>query len=176
MIRTECEEYSLSTVARKSPDAFYSRYRLTGYMLCSHIPRPSLTRAQYQPSYITSRYMIEDLRTHPSEYCRTLPFFDHAHQCWPGSVLSLRFKIRIVFGDSAIGGLETLHIRRSPSIVCEANMSDFCFVDEACQAKLTIGEGARWVVRVWRMVKLRLGPLIGFGTMGSSLTSRMEPF
>jgi len=51
--------------------------------------------------------------------------------------------MRIVLGDSAVGGFETLQILRSPSMVCEANISDFCFVDEACQAKLTIGEGAR---------------------------------
>lgn len=44
-------------------------------------------------------------------------------------------------------------------------MSDFCFVDEACQAKLTIGEGARAVVSVCSMVKL-----------GSRDTIKMEPF
>ncbi len=44
-------------------------------------------------------------------------------------------------------------------------MSDFCLVDEACQARLTIGEGARAVVRVCKMVKL-----------GSRETIRIEPF
>lgn len=43
-------------------------------------------------------------------------------------------------------------------------MSDFCFVEDACQAKLTIGDGARAVVRVCRIVKL-----------GSRETMRMEP-
>lgn len=90
--------------------------------------------------------------------------------------MSLLFRIRMVFGDSAVGGFDTLHIRKSPSIVCDASISDFCFVDEACQARLTMGEGARWVVRVCKIVKPRFGPLIGFGTIGSSLTSRMDPF
>ncbi len=44
-------------------------------------------------------------------------------------------------------------------------MSDFCLVDEACQAKLTMGEGARAVVSVCSMVKL-----------GSRETIKIEPF
>lgn len=72
--------------------------------------------------------------------------------------------MRIVFGVSAVGGFATLHTRRSPSKVCDINMSDFCFVDEACQAKLTIAEGERAVVRVCRIVKV-----------GSRDTIRTEP-
>ena len=71
----------------------------------------------------------------------------------------------MVFGASAVAGFATLQTRRSPSIVCDTSMSDFCFVDEACQARLTMGEGARAVVRVCKIVKL-----------GSSETIKIEPF
>lgn len=81
------------------------------------------------------------------------------------STLSLLFKIRIVFGVSAVGGFETLHTRRSPSEVWVASMSDFCLVEEACHDKFAIGEGARGVVSVCKMVKL-----------GWRDTIRMEPF
>lgn len=70
------------------------------------------------------------------------------------STLSLLFKIRIVFGVSAVGGFEILHTRRSPSEVWVASMSDFCLVEEACHDKFAIGEGARGVVSVCKMVKL----------------------
>lgn len=86
--------------------------------------------------------------TYPSEYCKILPFFDHASQLRHGSTLSLLFRIRMVFGCSAVGGFETLQTRRSPSIVWDANISDRCFVDDACHDRLTIGEGARGVVKV----------------------------
>lgn len=33
-------------------------------------------------------------------------------------------------------------------------MSDFCFDDEACHAKLTIGDGPLEVVKLWRIVNL----------------------
>lgn len=102
--------------------------------------------------------------TYPSEYCKILPFFDHANQLRHGSTLSLLFKIRMVLGCSAVGGFETLQTRRSPSIVWEANMSDRCFVDDACHDRFTIGEGARGVVKVWRMVK-----------EGCRATIKMEP-
>ena len=92
-------------------------------------------------------------RAHPAEYWRIRPFLDQAAQFKPGSVLSLCFKILIVFGVSAVAGLATLQTRRSPSAVCVANISDFCFDDDACHAKVTIGEGARDVVKVWRIVK-----------------------
>lgn len=71
----------------------------------------------------------------------------------------------MVFGCSAVGGFETLQTRRSPSIVWEANISDRCFVDDACHDRFTIGEGARGVVNVWRMVK-----------EGCKATIKMEPF
>lgn len=71
----------------------------------------------------------------------------------------------MVFGGSAVGGFETLHTLTSPSLVCVASISDFCFVDDACQARLTIGEGARGVVNVCRMVKA-----------GCRATMRIDPF
>lgn len=71
----------------------------------------------------------------------------------------------MVFGCSAVGGFETLQTLRSPSIVWEANISDRCFVDDACHDRLTIGDGARGVVNVWRMVK-----------EGCRATIKMEPF
>jgi len=54
----------------------------------------------------------------------------------------------MTLGVSAVGGFATLQTRRSPSEVCVANMSDFCFDEEACQANVTIGDGARDVVKV----------------------------
>ena len=72
----------------------------------------------------------------------------------PDSTLSLLFRIRIVFGVSAVGGFEILHTRRSPSEVCVANMSDFCLVEEACHDKFAIGEGARGVVSVCKIVNV----------------------
>ena len=79
----------------------------------------------------------------------------------------------MVLGVSAVGGFATLQTRRSPSIVCDASISDFCFVDEACQAKWTIGDGARAVVRVCSMVNLASC----LGSMGDSMFAiRMDPF
>lgn len=71
----------------------------------------------------------------------------------------------MVLGGSAVGGFETLQTRKSPSCVWEANMSDRCLVDDACHDRLTIGDGARGVVKVWRMVK-----------EGCRATIKMEPF
>jgi hypothetical protein len=67
-------------------------------------------------------------------------------------------------GGSAVGGFETLQTLRSPSAVCVASMSDFCFDDEACHVRFTIGEGARDVVSVWRIVKA-----------GCNAANNMEP-
>lgn len=47
-----------------------------------------------------------------------------------------------------------LQTSKSPSLVWLANISDFCLVDEACQANDTIGEGAREVVSVCKMVNV----------------------
>jgi hypothetical protein len=44
-------------------------------------------------------------------------------------------------------------------------MSDFCFEDEACQAREMIGDGPREVVKVWRMVN-----------WGRRVAIKIEPF
>ena len=44
-------------------------------------------------------------------------------------------------------------------------MSDFCREDEACHASVTMGEGPREVVRLWRMVNL-----------GCNVAIKSEPF
>lgn len=90
----------------------------------------------------------------PSECCNIRPFFDHVAQFSPTSTLSLLFKTRIVWGVAAVAGFETLQTRKSPSAVCVTSMSDFCFAEDACHARLTIGEGARDVDKVCRMVKV----------------------
>lgn len=58
--------------------------------------------------------------------------------------------------------LQTL---RSPSAVCVASMSDFCFDEDACQANDTIGDGPLDVVKVCKMANV-----------GCRLAMRMEPF
>ena len=71
----------------------------------------------------------------------------------------------MTLGISDVGGLATLQTLRSPSDDCVANMSDFCFDEDACQASVTIGDGASAVVRVCSMVK-----------DGCRAAIRMEPF
>ena len=58
-----------------------------------------------------------------------------------------------------------LHTRKSQLALCTANMSDFCFDEDACHAKPTIGAGATELERVWRMVKV-----------GSSEAMMTDPF
>jgi hypothetical protein len=53
-----------------------------------------------------------------------------------------------------VGDFAMLQTRRSPSFVCVANISDFWRDEEACHASVTIGEGPREVVRLWRIVNL----------------------
>lgn len=77
------------------------------------------------------------------------PFLDHEIHVLPGmNVGSGRLSTLITLGGSAVGGLETLHTRRSPSADWVASMSDFCLEEEACQDSETIGEGAREVISV----------------------------
>ncbi len=68
-------------------------------------------------------------------------------------------------GSSLLYDLDTLHTRRSPSFVCEASISDFCLDEEACQARLKIGDGPLEVVRLCRIVNL-----------GWSVAIKREPF
>jgi len=57
-------------------------------------------------------------------------------------------------GSSLVYALDTLQTRRSPSLVCTANISDFDREDEACHDRVTIGDGPLDVVRLCRMVNL----------------------
>lgn len=70
----------------------------------------------------------------------------------------------MIFGGSAAGGFATLQTLKSPSAVCIASMSDFCFVEDACHAKWAMGDGARGMGRVCRMVNA-----------GRRETSSMDP-
>jgi hypothetical protein len=58
----------------------------------------------------------------------------------------------MTLGDSFPGGFATLQTLKSPFDACVANMSDFCFDEEACQAIEMIGDGPREVVSVCRIV------------------------
>ena len=93
------------------------------------------------------------------------PFFDQAIQFDPGSVDSLFFSDRMLLGVSVPAGLPMLQTRRSPSALCTANMSDFCFDDEACHASPRMGDGALAVERVCKTVK-----------EGKREAIRMDPF
>jgi hypothetical protein len=75
------------------------------------------------------------------------------------------WKFLITVGGSPIGPLGTLQTRRSPSIVCDASMSDFCFDEEPCQANCMMGEGGRCVLSVCRIVK-----------EGCNAAIKIEPF
>ena len=104
------------------------------------------------------------MNAHLSEYCTIRPFLDHVIQLGPGAGASARFRTRITLGASPVGGFATLQTLKSPSEVCVASMSDFCFVEEACQARFAMGEGPLDVVRVCNMVKA-----------GCSAAKRIEP-
>lgn len=163
MIRAQRKEGRTLAIIRQGPNPIDRRNGLTRDVFRPDVPDPRLTKSR---QHIRDSGVDGVVRcTYPSEYCRILPFLDHANQFRPDSTLSLRFKIRIVLGDSAVGGFETLHTRRSPSDVCVANMSDFCLVEDACHDRFTIGDGARGVVNVCKIVKA-----------GCSATIKMEPF
>lgn len=168
MVWTKGEESCALSIICQAPDPVYRWDGLTRNVFCSHIPYPSLAihfLLAFDNTQLKIRTSASGYGTHPSEYCIILPFLDQANQLSPDSTLSLLFRIRIVFGVSAVGGFEILHTRRSPSEVCVANMSDFCLVEEACHAKFAIGEGARGVVSVCKIVNV-----------GCRDTIRIEPF
>ena len=82
------------------------------------------------------------------------PFFDHPIQFGPSDRFSDLFKIRTTLaGSSTLYDFATLHTRKSPLYVCVDNMSDFWRDDDACHDNVTMGEGERDVVRLWRIVK-----------------------
>lgn len=84
----------------------------------------------------------------------TRPFLDQPIQFGPSEKLSARFNILTTLAcSSALCDLATLKTRRSPLRVCVASMSDLDFVDEACQARVTIGDGGLDVVTLYRIWK-----------------------
>lgn len=167
VVRSKGKQNCRKAMIRQAPHPFNCRNWFAADVLCSNVPSPCLPKSPCTlskvvlPGHLSKR----GASTHPSEYCNILPFFDHAIQFTPGSTLSVLLRTRIVFGVSAVGGLETLQTRRSPSDVCVANISDFCLADEVCHAKLTIGEGARAVVNVCKIVNA-----------GCRATIKIEPF
>lgn len=94
------------------------------------------------------------------------PFFDQAIQFGPDRKFSLFFRILTTLaGSTLLYGLATLQTRRSPSLVCTANMSDFWRDDEACHDTVTIGDGALEVLRLCKIVNL-----------GCSVAIKSDPF
>lgn len=82
------------------------------------------------------------------------PFLDQPIQLGPSMEISVFFRFRTTFaGSSGLNFLATLQTRRSPSRIWTESMSDFCRDDEACHAKLTMGDGPLEVVRLCRIVK-----------------------
>ena len=92
------------------------------------------------------------------------PFFDQDNQLFPGSTFSDLFSTLTTFGVSLLGCFAMLQTLRSPSSICVASMSDFCFEDDPCHANVTTGDGGRVVVRVCSMVKV-----------GCRVTMRIDP-
>lgn len=83
------------------------------------------------------------------------PFFDQPSQFGPDWKFSDRFRTRTTFAVSLlVGDFAMLHTRRSPSLVWDASISDFCLELDACHANVTIGDGARDVVRLCNIVNL----------------------
>ena len=107
-------------------------------------------RLSYETCFVrTSHAIVSD-----SENWMMRPFLDQEIQVLPATkVGSGLLSTRMTLGASAVGGLDTLHTRRSPSAVRVANMSDFCLEEDACQDNDVIGDGARDVMRVCRIVK-----------------------
>lgn len=140
-------------VACDTTRVLYCGNRLVCDMLGSHIPGIRFSGVGKQQS----QSFVEDTsccRAHPSRYCTILPFFDQAINLGSADVESVLFKILMTRGVSLPGGFATLQTLRSPFADCVANMSDFCFDEEACHANVTIGDGPRDVVRVCKMVKV----------------------
>lgn len=104
--------------------------------------------------------------TYESENWMMRPFLDQPIHWEPVGAPSVFFRMRTTLtASSELCDLATLQTRRSPSRVCDDSMSDFCLDDDACQARVTIGEGALLVVRLCRIVK-----------RGCRVAIRSEPF
>ena len=63
----------------------------------------------------------------------------------------------MVVGVADFAGFAILHTLRSPSNVCVTSISDLCLADDACHARLTIGDGALAVVNVCRIMNVDVG-------------------
>jgi len=121
---------------------------------------------KWKPLFPYLSWGEENLLAYPSEYCIMRPFFDQPSQFGPGRKRSLRFKILTTFaGSLLVWFFAMLQTRRSPSWVWVANMSDFCFEEEACHARVTIGDGLLEVVKLWMIVN-----------RGCKVQIRIEPF
>lgn len=82
------------------------------------------------------------------------PFLDQPIQLGPFWYTSDFLRIRtILAGSSLLYDLDTLHTLRSPSFVWTASISAFCLDDDACHDSVTIGDGARFVLRLCNIVK-----------------------
>lgn len=71
----------------------------------------------------------------------------------------------MMFGASVCGYFDTLQTLRSPSAVCVASMSVFCFDEDPCHASPVIFAGDLDVLRVCRIVN-----------DGWSVAMSIEPF
>lgn len=143
-----------------STNAIYSRNTLRRDVLGPDIPRPCFSWTML----VTGANQTTN-PTYPFIYCNIFPFLDQAIHCGPEAAASDRFKTRMVRGGSFSAGFETLQTFKSPFNACVANMSDFCFDDDACHDKLIKGDGLREIVSVCRMLKV-----------GWSVASRTVPF
>lgn len=154
MMLADCEKACCWTIIRDGRYVGDSRYVHMRDFLSSHVPRSSFTTfpSVYGAVSLTS---CADVSSYPSMYCTMRPFFDQPNQLRVLSDISEPPSILMILGGSVAGSFETLHTRKSPSDVCVASISVFCFDDEPCQASPVIGEGPRAVLRVCRIVKGR---------------------
>lgn len=109
-------------------------------------------------SFFSARIQVynatrKNLCAYPSEYWIMRPFFDQASQFGPAMKFSFLLSTRTILAASLLeGDFAMLQTRRSPSWVWVASMSDFCREEEACHARVTIGDGALEVVKLCSIV------------------------
>ena len=71
----------------------------------------------------------------------------------------------MMLGESPYADFGMLQTLKSPSAVCAASMSDFCFDEDPCQASLLSGEGALLELKVCKIVNA-----------GCKFAIKIEPF
>lgn len=171
MVTAKREECGCWSIVGNCSNTVNSRYDHVCNFLSPHVPNPGLPVGGVSGILVRARGLSAPAplswicTTHPSEYCTIRPFFDQANQHRPGFTPSDLVRMRITLGGSVWGAFATLQTRRSPSAVCVASISDFCFDDDPCQDSAVIGEGALGDVSVCRMVN-----------DGCSAAIRIEPF